>query len=144
MARSRELWSTDMVDRLHALTRDGVSATNAAKQISWEFGVNLTRNAVLGRLFRDRKAGADLPEPGPRGPVPKSKPPKPKFVKNRWRKDDEKWLNAMAMRRRGSNWGFVAEFVKVPVGQLKERLREIAWADIAEGGLAQDWDHVLG
>jgi hypothetical protein len=131
-----------MVQRLYALTADKIPSTQIAKMLNLEFGVTLTRNAVLGRLFRDRQGAANVPEGNARGGV-KGKRVSHRPKKNNWRKDDEKWLHALIMRRRGHTWLFVAAQLKIPVANLKARLRKIADADIREGGKREEWSYVI-
>jgi hypothetical protein len=143
--RPRDLWSQEMVDRLYALTADRIGATKTAQMMSAEFGVQLTRNSILGRLFRDRQASKAVPAPAPRGGVQGARraPAEPKPKKDNWRKDDERWLLGLTMRRRGHKWPFIAAHMKIPVAELKSRLRDIASADILEGGDVAAWSYVF-
>lgn len=135
--RPRDLWSPEMRQRVHALWKDGVSAAQIAKLMNAEFSVTLTRSAILGRLYRDRVA-SDAEQ------VPRKRTaPAPRPKKDAWRKDDERWNTALTMRRRGHKWPFVAAHLKIPVADLKARLREIADADIREGGKREEWGYVL-
>jgi hypothetical protein len=140
--RPRDLWSQEMVQRLYALTADKVGATKAAQMMSAEFGVQLTRNSILGRLFRDRQANKPVPQAASRGGVQGARRV-PAVKKDNWRKDDERWLLGLTMRRRGHKWPFIAAHMKIPVAELKSRLRDIASADIHEGGDPAAWSYVF-
>lgn len=46
-------WSTEMTDRLDALHRNGSTDTQAAKAMSEEFGLTITKGSIAGRRYRE-------------------------------------------------------------------------------------------
>lgn len=72
---SDDFWTKARVARLVAMTAQGFSSTQVARKL----GGGITRNAVLGKLYRLRKQGlppkAGEPKPEPK-PEPKAAKPK--------------------------------------------------------------------
>ena len=72
------VWETPgLVDALRAQAAPGIfSAAELAAQLSHRFSVELSRNAIMGKCWRD-----NIPLRGRKGPEPKApKPPKPQAI----------------------------------------------------------------
>lgn len=52
MASNSRTWTDERVERTKVLHLDGLTASQVARKISAEFGVHITRNAVIGIIHR--------------------------------------------------------------------------------------------
>lgn len=52
MKKKKKVWTDDRVTRLRDLWRQGLSATEIATKLNAEFGLDMSRNAPLGKLHR--------------------------------------------------------------------------------------------
>ncbi len=144
-------WTDTMVRRCYALTEEGLSAAKVAVALNTEFKMSITRNAVLGRLHRDAKAGKPVPPPANPHKVGWSKSgPRAKVRPGAGKKDlarlfDELDLTILQMRKARHKWDYIAAWAKSPVAQVMDRARAIAADDIATGdSVDADWAYVLG
>jgi hypothetical protein len=77
MAHEGSVWEIPgLVDALRRQAKPEVyTAAELAKQLSERFGVLISRNAVMGKCWRE-----NIPLRGRKGPEPRPKPPKPMKV----------------------------------------------------------------
>lgn len=82
------IWSKHVVSRLVCLARERNSASEIADKLVIEFDLDISRNAVIGKLHR---LGEPLPGPLPRAddmhpkPMPKPRLTAPKRASYRWK-----------------------------------------------------------
>jgi len=57
----QSVWTDEIIERMLELWKEGKSASNIARELCAIAGKKLSRNAVIGKLHRMRKAG-QIPE----------------------------------------------------------------------------------
>mgnify|MGYP007083429882 FL=1 len=67
------IWTADIVSDLRKMHAEGHSASEAARMLSKRYGLEITRNAVMGKLFRMGLSAPDNPRQGRKPPPPRSK-----------------------------------------------------------------------
>lgn len=75
--KNPEAWSVERDNRLKALWAEGNSGLICMRILNDEFGVSLTRNAIMGRVYRLGLPSHERKVCAPRGPKPRAaRPPK--------------------------------------------------------------------
>jgi GcrA cell cycle regulator len=114
----RDIWTADLVRKLKALLKNGLSA----REVATKLGHGITRNAVLGKALRLRQAGEKIAS-GDSKPVP--------------RKTAEA---VMARRNHRLHFGLSASAPTVPIPPVEIKLTDYDAVDPSTPGLLRIMD----